>query len=128
MSESLMNGELKNFEERQKFCLNLGFVGFVQGYGPGFVCSCELCQEEEINNDDETYKKLQNLKEETEKIKDVGPFEFKFDVFEQVIACRKEMYNLAKKKKAPKIFILSILDEAFRDGYVGKIKKEAPKM
>ena len=67
MSESLMNGELKNFKERQNFCLNLGFV-----------CSCELCQEEEINNDDETYKKLQNLKEEAEKIEELSPFELNF--------------------------------------------------
>ena len=83
-------GDLKNFNERQKFCRNREFV-----------CSCELCQEEEIDNDDETYQKFQNLKEEVEKIKRnyiSNPFESKFDHFEKVIACRKQMYNLAKNK------------------------------
>ena len=100
-------GDLKNFNERQKFCRNREFV-----------CSCELCQEEEIDNNDETYKKLQNLKEEVEKIKShLNPFEI-----EKVIACRKQMYSLAENKKAPMMYILNILDEALNDGYVGKKK------
>ena len=47
---------LENFKERREFCHKMGFV-----------CSCELCQDEEINNDDEIYQKFQNLKEEAEK-------------------------------------------------------------
>ena len=112
--KAAINGaDLKNFKERQKFC-----------HSRGFVCSCELCQEEEIDNDDETYQKFQNLKEEVEKIKrnflSNNPCESKFDHFEKIIACRKQMYNLAKNKKAPVLHVLGyILDVAFKDGYGG---------
>ena len=106
--ESYLDGRLKNFKERQKFL-----------HERGFVCSCELCQEEEIDNDDETYKKFQNFKEEVEKIKDLGPFKLKFEHFEKMIACQKEMYNLAKNKKAPKILITIVLQSAFDCGFGG---------
>merc|ERR1711981_1168000 len=36
---------MKNFKERQELCNEFGFV-----------CSCEICQDEELNNDDETYE------------------------------------------------------------------------
>ena len=43
--------------------------------------------------------------------------EKKYDQFAKAIACQKEMYNLAKKKKAPKNFILEeVIDLAFKIG------------
>ena len=107
MLDSCLEGELKNFSERQKFCHEFGFV-----------CSCKLCQEEEINNDDETYQKLQNLKEEVEKIRNISLLSF--DHFDEAIAYQKARYNLAKNKKAPKAFIHAILNEAFNDTNTGE--------
>ena len=87
----------------------------------GFACSCELCQDEEINNDDETYEKFQKLKVEAEN--DYGIFDdknlFCYDLFEKAISGQKQMYNLAKKKKAQKLFIQEILWNAFTYGFSG---------
>ena len=91
---------LKNFEERQEVCHNFGFV-----------CSCEVCQDEEFNKDDETYEKFQNLKEEVESIIKQPSFPG-FPLLEKTLARQKQMYNLAKKKKAPKSFIHNILHTA----------------
>ena len=97
---------LKNFKERQEFC-----------HGFGFVCSCEVCQDEEINKDDETYEKFQNLKEEAESIADSYRYKnllhFEFPQLEKALACQKQMFNLAKKKKVAKCFIHDILCTAF---------------
>ena len=100
---------MKNFKERQEFCLK-----------QGFVCSCEVCQDEEINKDDETYQKFQNLKEEAESIAPrslrylSGPHPFPgFPLLEKALACQKQMYNLAKKKKVSKGFIHDILTRTF---------------
>ena len=88
---------MKNFNERQESCQRFGFV-----------CSCEVCQDEEINKDDETYEKFQNLKEEAERIADLYHFKnrlyFEFPPLEKALACQKQMYNLAKKKKSSKKF------------------------
>ena len=96
---------MKNFKERQESC-----------HKHDFVCSCEICQDEEINKDDETYEKFQNLKEEAERIADLYHFKnrlyFEFPPLEKALACQKQMYNLAKKKKAPKSFIHDILKTA----------------
>ena len=96
----------------------------------GFVCSCDLCQNEEINNDNETYDKFQNLKKEAEEIFsnfmsltktwDDENYTVPYDQLVKAIACQKEMYNLAKKKKAPKLFILQhIIDKAVIIGAAG---------
>ena len=96
----------------------------------GFVCSCDLCQNEEINNDNETYDKFQNLKKEAEEIFsnfmsltktwDDENYTVPYDQLVKAIACQKEMYNLAKKKKAPKLFILQhIIDKAVIIGGTG---------
>ena len=106
-------GSLENFNERQEFCLNLSFV-----------CSCELCKDEEINNDDQIYQKFQNLKDEAEKsfsnVTDDPPnprvpssFLKAFDQIEKALACQKQMFNLAKSKRAPKGFIHNLIDRAF---------------
>ena len=98
---------LKNFKERQEFCHKFGFV-----------CSCEVCQDEEINKDDETYEKFHNLKKEVESIvglpnqPECPPFPG-FPLLEKALACQKQMYNLAKKKKVSKGFIHDILTRTF---------------
>ena len=48
---------MKNKKERQD-CLQKEWQ---------FICSCERCQDEEINKDDETYEKFQKLQEEAQK-------------------------------------------------------------
>ena len=93
----------------------------------GFVCSCDLCQNEEINDDNEIYDKFQNLKKEAEEIfsnfmslaKQDSHLE-QYDKLVKAIAYQKEMYNLAKKKIAPKLFILRhIIEKAFMQGVTG---------
>ena len=98
---------LKNFKERQEFC-----------HMRGFVCSCEVCQDEEINKDDKTYEKFQNLKEEVESIIK-QPSNPGFPLLEKALAHQKQMYNLAKKKKVPKSFIYDILKKALEIGFSG---------
>ena len=56
-----VNEELKKFKERQEYFYNYG----------GFVCSCELCQEENIYNNDEVYEIFQKLQEEAKSIQDI---------------------------------------------------------
>ena len=106
---------MKNFKERQKLCNEFGFV-----------CSCEICQDEELNNDDETYEQFQNLKTEAENtyascIQDKNlSADQRFDRIQKAIFCRTKMYTLAKGKKAPKMFILDeILVDAFFDAVNG---------
>ena len=109
---------MTNFKERQNFCQNLGFV-----------CSCDLCKVEEINNDDEIYEKFQSLEEEAEKIfasrfHDDNGDGFasagkRIDKIEKLLATRKQMYNLAKNKKAPIPFIYDILKKACGEGING---------
>ena len=77
-----------------------------------FICSCNRCQDEEINNDDETYKKFQELQEEAEKNAQKTKT-FMYDsrkcllFIEKAISCQKQMFNLAENKKAPKFFIFA---------------------
>ena len=71
-----------------------------------FICSCERCQDEEINNDDETYEKFQKLQEEAQKYTKKANFNHSSEYIDKAISCHKEMYNLAENKKAPKIFII----------------------
>ena len=107
---------MKNVKERQKF-----FHKF------GFVCSCELCQEEEIENDDETYEKFQNLKEEAENSyanfcdgENQGKDKLEnLDQIKKALSCQKQMFNLARIKKAPKKFIYDVMDKAFKYGMDG---------
>ena len=124
---------MKNVKERQKFCQKFGFI-----------CTCELCQDEEIKNDDETYEKFQNLEEESKnafaKFNSIGN---NLDQIEKALACQKQMFNLAKNKKAPKSFMLKIIDRAFfyascghdwaiiwsyKKEFVGKMEVECEKL
>ena len=85
----------------------------------GFVCTYELCQDEEIKNDDETYEKFQNLDEVAENAYTNFCNGENLDQIEKALACQKKMFNLAKNKKAPKIFIYIVLDQAFKYGISG---------
>ena len=60
-----VNEELKKFKDRQEYFYSYG----------GFVCSCELCQEENIYNNDEVYEKFQKLQEEVKIILNVLHYE-----------------------------------------------------
>ena len=115
--------DFKKFKERQENCHKLGFV-----------CSCELCQneEKEINHDDESYEKFQNLKEESEKayatsLLDKDRFLKNYDEIKKAISCQTKMYNMAGKKKAPKAFTHQILNQAFMYGSTGMKKEKCPK-
>ena len=111
------NEFMKNVKERQKYFL-----------WNGFICSCEICQREELKNDDETYEQFQNLKKEIENSYDTTlvmgdkslSIEQKLDRIQKAIFCRTKMYTLAKSKKATKITILNqILENAFLDALAG---------
>ena len=56
-----VNEQLKKFKDRQEYFYSYG----------GFVCSCELCQEESIYNNDEVYEIFQKLQEEAKSIQDI---------------------------------------------------------
>jgi len=109
----------------------------------GFTCRCESCQDEEINNNDEFYegfKKIMVQKTILDNVIDLEigechnsqntfedgtmekyPGEFKNECYSKILNivknrhdCFTQMYNLARNKKAPKEFILNILEEAFQ--------------
>ena len=56
-----VNEELKKFKDRQEYFYSYG----------GFVCSCELCQEENIYDNDEIYENFEKLQEEAKSIQDI---------------------------------------------------------
>ena len=80
-----------------------------------FLCTCERCQDEEINNDDETYEKFKKLLQGAEKRGKIAKNLLNWDdgksldFMEKAISCQKQMYNLAIKKKATKGFITEII-------------------
>ena len=91
-----------------------------------FTCCCGLCQEEEIKNDDEIYEKFQKLQEDVQKagLKVVETGIQNLDDMDTVFSCYEEMCVLAKNKKAPKFFILDILEEGFWCGLAGHLLAE----
>ena len=97
--------DMKNFETRQEFLKNIG----------GFTCHCELCQEEKIDGDEKTYETFQKLEADVEKVKtstELESLENVSKVYEsrvKLISYFKQMYKLAKDKKAPRRFILKDL-------------------
>ena len=106
-----LENHMQSFNERQENCQRIGFA-----------CSCELCHDEEINNDDETYEKFQRLKIEAQNnygISDEPTLKKKSDLIEKAISGHKQMYNLAKKKKAEPLFMYEILGELFGYATVG---------
>ena len=101
---------MKNRKERQEHFLD-----------QGFICSCERCQDEEINNDDETYENFQKLHARSDyyvkkSMMSVGSdFEKCLDFIEKAIHGQKLMLAVAENKKAPRSFILiSIITKWFQ--------------
>ena len=101
---------MKNVKDRQKICHNFGFI-----------CTCKLCQEEEIKNDDEIYEKFQNLKEETENAYANFCDSENLDQLEKALAGQKQMYNLARNKKAEKPFMIDLLVTSVNYALIGYI-------
>ena len=99
---------MKNVKERQKICHNFGFI-----------CTCKLCQEEEIKNDDEIYEKFQNLKEETENAYANFCNSENLDQLEIALAGQKQMFNLAKNKKAHKYFMYDLVAKSVDYAMIG---------
>ena len=99
-----------NVKERQKFCHEFGFI-----------CTCELCQEEEIKNNDEIYEKFRNLKEETENAYANFGDSKNLDQLEKALAGQKQMYNLARNKKAEKPFMIDLLVTSVNYALIGYI-------
>ena len=85
----------------------------------GFSCCCELCQEEEIcNDDDKTYAIYEILDENVPKTYELLNELIKLQAWRELVITSpmmisnyKKMYNLTKSKKAPRGFILKIFDE-----------------
>ena len=103
---------MKNYKTRQEFYSGLG----------GFKCCCELCQEEAINCDDEIYEVFQRLENEVEKAmleKPAQLLEKKYENYEKMISCLKQMYKIAKDKRAPKLFIVELLNKGCMAGVQG---------
>ena len=93
----------------------------------GFICSCERCQDEEVTNDDKTYKKFQKLQEEAEEyVKNLVTMENnisnRLDLFEKAISCIRQMYILAENKKAPKCFIMNFITKEWFDLEVNRYR------
>ena len=104
---------MKNYKTRQEFLKNIG----------GFICDCELCQQEKIGigAEEKIYEAFQNLEAQVEKVKTNMEGESLKNVSKmyenriKLISCFKQMYKLAKDKKAPRNFILYIvLQNAFQ--------------
>ena len=81
-----------------------------------------MCLEEKLDNQDEIYEKFQQLKEEANQLlSDSKEIEsFQIDKICKEIFCYKEMYKLAKEKKAARSFIIyEILDNGFNAAVQG---------
>ena len=109
---------MKNLQERQEFLYNK----------KGFVCSCDICQDEEIKAkvDVEKYEKFQRLHDDVRKTKEDFVFgkyglEKKLDIMEKVVSGRKQMYNFVKSNypKDKKVLLNGIIQEAFIDAESG---------
>ena len=92
-----------------------------------FKCCCELCEEEDLKSDDEIYEKFRKFQEEAEnfKRKRREPGSQMSDpenpeMCEKIISLCKQMYQMAKTKKAPRIFILDVLKIGFDAGLQGE--------
>ena len=109
----------------------------------GFTCCCELCQDEEINDGEESYERFRKItnnneilnniiKFETETMENY-PSELKKSYYSKILESVEkrhhfftELYNLARNKKVPKDYILHILEGSVQCLYFGiKISKQA---
>ena len=119
---------MNNVKDRQLFLLR----------NWGFICSCELCQEEEetTNQNDEVYEEFQILKEETGKLNEMlancKTNDEKLENILKVISCYNRMYELASNKKTSKLFVSDIINRSFlvgKGGYIlAKMNSNSAKM
>ena len=103
----------------------------------GFHCKCDLCEEEKANCEDAKYKKFEELKKlqqkSSEKSRQIDS-ETETDEFEMIFQLErtkkevdyyKEMYKIAKEKKASRIFILkTLLNQAFETAARGYLSAQ----
>ena len=69
-----------------------------------FDCSCELCQQEKVENCDDFYAKYDQLNHEADKINvDNGQYMTFPESYLRLGNLYKDMYKLAKEKKASKV-------------------------
>ena len=104
---------MKNLKARRQFLTALAH----------FKCCCELCEEEDLRSDDEIYEKFRTLQEEAErfkrKLREPGNQMSDPEMCEKMISVCKQMYQLAKNKIAPRMFILDNLKIGFDAGLQG---------
>ena len=94
-----------------RYCLTL-LLGW------GFICSCDLCNKEAVENNVETYETYKNLKMQIE-ITTILTNPTIGNTKRQ-ISCYKEMYKLAKEKNVPRSFIIhTILSPGFKAAIYG---------
>ena len=94
-------------------------------YNWGFKCCCDVCQEE-IKAEDKTYKIYEKLQEEIKScLKKQSVIKDKVERLENIkkeVFCHKQLYKLAKDKKASRMFIVNeILDDGFNAAAQGYI-------
>ena len=94
-------------------------------YNWGFKCCCDVCQEE-IKSEDKTYKIYEKLQEEIKScLKKQSVIKDKVERLENIkkeVFCHKQLYKLAKDKKASRMFIVNeILDDGFNAAAQGYI-------
>ena len=86
-----------------------------------FDCSCELCQEEKVENCDEIYAKFEQLNQEADRIQvDNGRYMTFPESYLRLSNLYKEMYKMAKVKKVSRTFIVwKILQKGFQAAISG---------
>ena len=86
-----------------------------------FDCSCELCQEEKVENCDEIYAKFEQLNQEADRIQvDNGRYMTFPESYLRLCNLYKEMYKMAKVKKVSRTFIVwKILQKGFQAAISG---------
>merc|ERR1712072_651064 len=104
----------KSVKSRREFYSNMGFFD---------SCFCDLCQNEEITNNDckWTYDKIDELEEESNKLsKELTQEIPKMPKNSQdMVDIMKQMYNIFKNQKMGKLFLLSIINDGYRLGMLG---------
>ena len=108
---------MKNLKARRQFLTTFAH----------FKCCCELCDEEEVLftfHGPKIYEEFRKLQEEAErfkrKLREPGSQMSDPEMCEKIISVCKQMYQLAKNKKAPRIFILDNLKIGFDAGLQGE--------
>jgi len=99
--------EMRKKKMRQENLLNTKY----------FVCSCNLCQEEEDDNDDT----IEELFEEIENLNSLEPDEWKHWPSRRQIECYKELYRHGKAKKVHPMGLFCILKEGFASAVAGYV-------